>query len=87
MIKRILLLLLLLAIAGVGGKVIYDQWQIKMEQQAIQQEIQRQMVPLQQQKRSLMDELQQLQKQYDGKMGSWMSGFISRFSPRCFSMA
>lgn len=68
MIKRILLLLLLLAIAGVGGKVIYDQWQIKMEQQAIQQEIQRQMVPLQQQKRSLMDELQQLQKQYDGKM-------------------
>ena len=68
MVKRILIILLMLIIAGGGAFVINKQWQTRLAHQAEQQEIQRQMVPLQQEKRALMDQMVQLEKQLNGKM-------------------
>ena len=66
--KKIVAIVLLLALLGGGGFLIMKQRSVRQQEAARQQEIQRQMIPLQQEKRALLDQMQQLQRQYDGKM-------------------
>ena len=66
--KKIVAIVLLLALLGGGGFLIMKQRSVRQQEMARQQEIQRQMIPLQQEKRALLDQMQQLQRQYDGKM-------------------
>ena len=66
--KKIIPVLLLLLVVAAGGVLLYRPMQQKRAEAAKSQELQRKMVPLQQEKREMLNQMAQLQRQYDGKM-------------------
>ncbi|MBR1711081.1 MAG: hypothetical protein IJ719_20015 [Clostridia bacterium] len=63
----VLVLLLVIAIS-IGGYFILRQRQIQRADEAARLAIQRKMVPLQQQKRAILDQMNLLQREYEGKL-------------------
>lgn len=68
MIKRFLLTLVLLVLIGAGSVLIYRGWQNNRIIQQKEEETRQQLIPFQQKKRALLDQMNALQKQYEGKM-------------------
>ena len=66
--KKIIPLILLLLVLAAGAVLLYKPVQAKRAEAARTQALQRQMVPLQQEKREKLNQMAQLQRQYDGKM-------------------
>ena len=66
--KKIIPLILLLLVVAAGAVLLYKPVQAKRAEAARTQALQRQMVPLQQEKREKLNQMAQLQRQYDGKM-------------------
>ena len=64
----VLLVILLIIAVGVGGYIIVRQRQAQRADEEARLAIQRQMVPLQQQKRAILDQMNLLQREYEGKL-------------------
>ena len=67
MIKKVLFALLAVVTIGAGAILVLVQRKELQESAVKQQEIQQMMIPLQQEKRAMLDEMSRLQRQVDGK--------------------
>ena len=67
MIKKVLLALIMALIIGAGAILVWMQRTELRKTEAKKQELQQIMIPLQQEKRAMLDEMSRLQKQVDGK--------------------
>ena len=68
MIKKVIIAVVLLIGIGAGSILIYKGWRQNQEIRLREEEVRQQLIPIQQEKRALLDQLTGLQRQYDGKM-------------------